>query len=114
MTRLINRRTKGRRSLLASPGTEPGSIVLYRFGAPRNAVVVYAHELAELRFMLRYLDQKNEYELDHPYGSCDCGASYDAASRTDHDADTGQCWACSDRDLDSMTETEWNLYLEGN
>lgn len=47
-------------------------------------------------------------------GECDCGATYNAASRVDHDADTGQCWSCSDRHPDSMSNEEWDRYIEGS
>lgn len=46
-------------------------------------------------------------------GQCDCGATYDVGSRFDHDADSGQCWDCSDRDFDTMTATEMDEYLNG-
>lgn len=50
-----------------------------------------------------------------PWGSengvCECGFIYDSACRTDHDADTGQCWECSDRSPNDMTGMEWTAYL---
>lgn len=46
-------------------------------------------------------------------GYCDCGETYDVGSRFDHDAETGQCWDCSDRDLNAMTATELDAYLNG-
>lgn len=46
-------------------------------------------------------------------GECDCGVEYDAGSRFDHDGDTGQCWECSDRHIDHMTEEELTIYLNG-
>lgn len=48
-------------------------------------------------------------------GECDhCGAEYDVASRFDHDADAGLCWACSDRNIDDMTDEELDDYLRGD
>ena len=46
-------------------------------------------------------------------GECDCGRIYNAGSRVDHDADTGQCWSCSDRNPSTMTDTEWDAYILG-
>lgn len=46
-------------------------------------------------------------------GHCDCGSTYDSASRFDHDGDTGQCWTCSDRDIATMTDEELAAYLAG-
>ena len=46
-------------------------------------------------------------------GTCDCGATYDVGSRFDHDADSGQCWACSPRTITDMTDTELADYLVG-
>jgi hypothetical protein len=46
-------------------------------------------------------------------GQCDCGATYDPASRFDHDADTGECWDCSERSLTTMTDDEQVAYLQG-
>lgn len=48
------------------------------------------------------------------WGECDCGATYMAASRADHDADTGQCWSCSGRSPEAMTPAEWDTYLAGS
>lgn len=46
-------------------------------------------------------------------GVCDCGFIYDASSRFDHDADTGECWSCSDRNINEMTSVELDDYLSG-
>lgn len=46
-------------------------------------------------------------------GNCDCGQQFNIGSRFDHDADTGQCWNCSDRDIDDMSEDEFITYLNG-
>ena len=46
-------------------------------------------------------------------GHCDCGATFEVASRFDHDGDTGQCWECSDRSLLTMSEQELHDYLRG-
>ena len=46
-------------------------------------------------------------------GTCDCGATYIAASRFDHDADSGECWDCSPRDFATMTDDEALAYLAG-
>jgi len=47
------------------------------------------------------------------YGFCDCGFQYIKGSRFDHDADSGQCWNCSDRNIWHMTDSEMEDYLLG-
>lgn len=46
-------------------------------------------------------------------GQCDCGFIYNLGSRFDHDADTGQCWCCSDRNIFSMDYDQLMEYLNG-
>ena len=50
---------------------------------------------------------------DTELGMCDCGQKYVASSRIDHDADTGECWGCSERNRDNMTDEEWSMYING-
>lgn len=51
--------------------------------------------------------------MDSNTGECDCGTTYDAGSRFDHDADTGECWDCSGRHIDAMNDDEFVAYVNG-
>jgi hypothetical protein len=44
-------------------------------------------------------------------GECDCGTQYDITSREDHNADTGDCWECHERQFGKMTADEYDKYL---
>lgn len=45
-------------------------------------------------------------------GQCDCGTTYDVGSQIDHDAETGQCWDCSERDSE-VASMDYNDYVDG-
>ncbi len=77
-----------------------------------NNVPDYEYDAAnEFDMRLDFYGDDVSAETNQDMGECECGQAYVIHSRMDHDADTGECWTCSDRDLDSMTDSELIAYV---
>ena len=83
-----------------------------RYWVYENNVADYEYDAAnEFDMRLDFYGDDVSAETNQELGECDCGQKYVTYSRMDHDADSGECWECSDRNPDSMTDSEWTAYV---